>query len=591
MRFMTQTTSLATEHRVPTRREAAIFRFKTFLFQVKRSVYDLRLGDLRRFEKANALTDKPLISESKTQLWTESDPEERALVAGKIHNLRLAVRKLDGIDIEGGKVFSFWKHIGRTSRLRGFVQGRELREGCVIPNIGGGLCQLSNALYDAALEAGFEIIERHAHTQVIAGSLAEQERDATVFWNYVDLRFRSTASFRIEARLDGRELIVRFMGEHNGTGELKSLPQISQLLPNSEKPRNCMTCEVNDCHRVVERTSNPNFGNTAFLVDEFLPEFDKYIHGQRASADSLFVPIDGGRFRKANYAWSTAGYSTVEQSYYVTAARSYSSRKLAAQGASRQLNLLRNYKRLAESYARRLTFDVLHIVVQQDLLPFLWEGGHLGGRSFDVLMTALPMNEIQSRLDFAKSLHPESKTLADFRADEWLVEVESEALKNARTIITPHSDIAFLFPKRAKLIDWEQPAVEATARAKNKKPIIVFPASTVGRKGCYELRQALKGMEAKLIRLGPDIEADNFWYGFDTERGGNDAIDAADVIVLPAFIEHRPRRLIRAAATGIPVIASTACGLGKIAGIETVDAGDSEGLREKIMAAISSPRP
>ncbi|TMJ35729.1 MAG: hypothetical protein E6G87_11825 [Alphaproteobacteria bacterium] len=28
--------------------------------------------------------------------------------------------------------------------------------------IGGGLCQLSNALYEAALAAGFEIVERHA---------------------------------------------------------------------------------------------------------------------------------------------------------------------------------------------------------------------------------------------------------------------------------------------------------------------------------------------------------------------------------------------------------------------------------------------
>ena len=79
--------------------------------------------------------------------------------------------------------------------MRGFVKGRELREGCIIPNVGGGLCQVSNALYDAALQAGHEIVERHAHTQVIAGSLAEQGRDATVFWNYVDLRFRSERPF------------------------------------------------------------------------------------------------------------------------------------------------------------------------------------------------------------------------------------------------------------------------------------------------------------------------------------------------------------------------------------------------------------
>ena len=68
--------------------------------------------------------------------------------------------------------------------------GRELREGCLVPSIGGGLCQLSNALYDAALRAGLQVVERHRHTQVVPGSLAESDRDATVFWNYRDLRLR-----------------------------------------------------------------------------------------------------------------------------------------------------------------------------------------------------------------------------------------------------------------------------------------------------------------------------------------------------------------------------------------------------------------
>ena len=67
------------------------------------------------------------------------------------------------------------------------MAGRELREGCIIPVVGGGLCQFECALTYAALSAGFEIIERHAHTQVIPLT-REVARDATVFWNYVDLR-------------------------------------------------------------------------------------------------------------------------------------------------------------------------------------------------------------------------------------------------------------------------------------------------------------------------------------------------------------------------------------------------------------------
>ena len=95
-------------------------------------------------------------------------------------------------------MFSFWRQLGRTTRRRGFAAGRELREGCLVPSIGGGLCQLSNAIYDAALCQGLEIVERHRHTQVIASSLAERDRDAVVFWNYVGLRLRADSAWRQE---------------------------------------------------------------------------------------------------------------------------------------------------------------------------------------------------------------------------------------------------------------------------------------------------------------------------------------------------------------------------------------------------------
>ncbi|MEP6901549.1 MAG: VanW family protein, partial [Actinomycetota bacterium] len=184
------------EKRTHTKGQALIFRAKAFLLQLKRSAENLANSEVKRFRRAENLTNQPNIAESKTPLWTESAPAEQFLLAGKVHNLRLAVQRLNGLEIPANQTFSFWKHLGRANSLKGYVVGRELREGCIVPNVGGGLCQISNALYDAALQANFEIVERHAHTQVIAGSLAERGRDATVFWNYVDLRFHSPNAFR-----------------------------------------------------------------------------------------------------------------------------------------------------------------------------------------------------------------------------------------------------------------------------------------------------------------------------------------------------------------------------------------------------------
>jgi hypothetical protein len=301
------------------------------------------------------------------------------------------------------------------------------------------------------------------------------------------------------------------------------------------------------------------------------------------------IPLDGRRFRKANYAWTTAEFGSVKQSLWVTAKRSYRSRKLAAQGAARQKNLLRMYEELAESYARSLTYDITHVTVQQSLLPFLWKAGHLGGRTFDVLMSALPMYEIQNRLDLAHALHPESKTLGDFRADARLIAAERDALENARTIVTQHTEIAALYPHRAELLSWQMPdATSRSAKVKNERPVIVFPASTVGRKGCYELREAIADLDVKLIVLGPLIEGSDFWNGYDVERGTDNWLEIADLVVLPAFVEHRPRRLLLAAVSGIPVIATAACGVNGVANIMTVPAGDAGSLREAVLANMPS---
>ena len=182
--------------------DAIIFRVKASFLQLRRALSQLTSVGSRRFPLGHTLIRKNVLAESKSDLWTSTNPAEQDLQAGKVENLRIAIRKLNGIEIPADGVFSFWTYIGHPGRFKGYVRGRELREGCIIPNIAGGLCQLSNALYDAALQAGFEIVERHSHSQVIPGSFAEIGRDATVFWNYVDLRFRSDKAFQVRSATD-----------------------------------------------------------------------------------------------------------------------------------------------------------------------------------------------------------------------------------------------------------------------------------------------------------------------------------------------------------------------------------------------------
>ena len=185
------------------------FQIRVTRQRIRRAIADSFSG-LRRCEKMNDGPYSLVVGESRSKLWSDASPAEADLQKGKVQNLRIAVQQLDCALLMPGHVFSFWMQIGRASEERGYVIGRMLQQGCMIPAIGGGLCQLSNALYDAALQSGCEIVERHAHSRIVPGSEAVAGRDATVAWNYVDLRFRSRVPLLIRAQVTGDELVVSF---------------------------------------------------------------------------------------------------------------------------------------------------------------------------------------------------------------------------------------------------------------------------------------------------------------------------------------------------------------------------------------------
>jgi glycosyltransferase involved in cell wall biosynthesis len=582
--------SLEIERNVPSRFNNLIFRAKSIGLQLQRGWKNWCDSDTKKWsQRSTQLTNANICAQSRTDLWVGATEAEWILQAGKIHNLRLAIRQIDGIEIPAGKVFSFWEQVGKPTAARGFTAGRELRQGCIIPNIGGGLCQLSNALYDAALQANLEIVERHRHSQVIPGSLAEIDRDATVFWNYIDLKFRSTVDLQIEAMMDDTHLIVRFK-----TAQLPATP--TNILANSAPiighPNNCLSCNVMSCFR-HQQSDRHQGSRTAYLVDDLWTEFDRYIQTVRTDRDRLYLPIDGRKFRKLNYAWNTEGFDAINQYWDFVARRAYQSRKLASQGAARQQMLMAQARSLALNYGKSLTPDTTHLVISQSLLSWLWEAGYLGGRTFDVLMTGLPIVHLQERLDRACKLHPHSSTLGDFRAVEELAQWEMMALDRADKIITPHSDVARLWASKTELLDWEIPSrIELLSRDRSsQKPTIVLPASNLGRKGIYELREAISGLDLNLIIAGGNLEDRDFWQGYDVSLQPDYllALQRADLVVLPAWVEHQPRRILQAVAAGIPTIVSTACGLDRVPNVTSVAIGDSQSLRQAIVAHLNLP--
>jgi len=557
------------DHELPSLWQSVVFSGKTRLLQWRRWLLELG-ASLPVHHRKDSLTDTPVVSEIRAPLWTHISAAEFPLTAGKVQNLRTSALALNGLEIPAGQVFSFWAQLGRTKKSAGYVAGRELREGCLIPSTGGGLCQLSGLLYGAALDAGFEIVERHAHSRKMPGSLADSGRDATVFWNYVDLRFRAPFDWRLEVEMAPTDLMVRIRsaaGKVEGT-EPYAVPLLDQGIPDRATPSgDCLTCQQTACFRHPRAVAafGSSQGHTAFMLDACWPEFDSWCSTHARSGDCYSLPLDGRSWKKPNYSWTVPDGVRVHYETLHTLLRSWRQRSLPAQGASRQAALLVADEALAKSYAARLHPECRHLIVSQNLLPFLWRAGVLGGRTFDVLLHRWPMELLAAQLDDAARVHPASPTLADFRPQAGLVRAEKEALAAASLVITPHRALAAQFGSRALLLDWQMPehAPRSGEMRPPAQPRFFFPASALARKGVYELASALRGLDASLDVLGSATEGGNIdpLYGLNWRQATLADMPSATAVVLPAWIEHQPRLALRALAMGIPVIATAGCGL------------------------------
>ena len=116
----------APERHVPSRLQALAFHFKSRVFQVRRGLSEMSSRPPRH-ECSSLLVESPVIAEKRAPLWRELSAAEFPLTAGKVENLRRSARAFHGVEIPAGQVFSFWRQLGRTTKSKGFTEGREFR--------------------------------------------------------------------------------------------------------------------------------------------------------------------------------------------------------------------------------------------------------------------------------------------------------------------------------------------------------------------------------------------------------------------------------------------------------------------------------
>lgn len=156
-------------------------------------------------------------------------PADKNLTA----NLKLACNTINGLLIKSGSKFSFCEAIGQPSVGKGYqkvtmYQGTKLTE-----VLGGGISHVATALYNCALLADLDIVERHAHTY--APGFVANGLDAQIIWGSSDLIFTNTTShpIRIEAQVVNGSVQITLVGTDDKDYYVKVETNVAEHKPST----------------------------------------------------------------------------------------------------------------------------------------------------------------------------------------------------------------------------------------------------------------------------------------------------------------------------------------------------------------------
>ena len=158
------------------------------------SVCDLRLQPFPIFEKIASFST----------WYSQKD-------GGRCANIALAASRIDGVILQPYGEFSFNQTVGKRTRSAGFQQAKIILNGEYVLGVGGGVCQVSTTLYNAALLAGLTVEEAHPHTLQV--SYVPPSQDAMVS-SESDLKLFNPYDFPVKFSVaaKGGTLTVRLLG-------------------------------------------------------------------------------------------------------------------------------------------------------------------------------------------------------------------------------------------------------------------------------------------------------------------------------------------------------------------------------------------
>jgi len=165
----------------------------------------------------------------------EFSTELGASGAGRVHNVDAAARALDGLLLPPDGVFDYAAIVRAAEEQYGFREAPVIFGGRLVPGVGGGICQVSSTLYNAAVRAGLDIVERRNHSVPVR--YVPLGQDATFAEGHINFRFRNTTGnhLLIAARAEHGRMTVKLFGDIPGNVLYDMESKTAKILPAANK--------------------------------------------------------------------------------------------------------------------------------------------------------------------------------------------------------------------------------------------------------------------------------------------------------------------------------------------------------------------
>ncbi len=114
----------------------------------------------------------------------------------RCNNMEIALQYLNAKVIMPGETFSYNNAIGETTSAKGYQEAPTFKGNLVVDELGGGICQTSSTLYQAALLANLDVVERYQHGLPVG--YVQPSLDATVYSPLLDLKIKNTRNYPVK---------------------------------------------------------------------------------------------------------------------------------------------------------------------------------------------------------------------------------------------------------------------------------------------------------------------------------------------------------------------------------------------------------